>query len=229
MAEQGSSGSGGAASVPGGREVGSNGVTTVQATPVGPQPGYAARRLGLRQAPQVFQRLRHGPADLTRRHPIGDQAEESARRLIGQPEADLCSAVGTVPQAEPAALRDASDADPGRSRASSNSTTSTTPPIGTEPIFKCTVYRGPSRRPLGRGVPSLEVRHELRIASRVADPSTPCRGRRLSRHAVAVSSGSSLLPRWLFARGLIAAPATRQPITGKRRSAASRSTRPAGW
>ena len=39
MAEQGSSGSGGAASVPGGREVGSNGVTTVQATPVGPQPG----------------------------------------------------------------------------------------------------------------------------------------------------------------------------------------------
>ena len=37
MAEQGSSGSSGAVS--GGRQVGSNGVTTVQATPVGPQPG----------------------------------------------------------------------------------------------------------------------------------------------------------------------------------------------
>lgn len=36
MADQGSSGSSG---VPGGRQVGSNGVTTVQATPVGPQPG----------------------------------------------------------------------------------------------------------------------------------------------------------------------------------------------
>ncbi len=37
MAQQGSTGSPGA--VPGGRSVGSNGVTTVQATPVGPQPG----------------------------------------------------------------------------------------------------------------------------------------------------------------------------------------------
>ncbi len=37
MAEQGSSGSSGGAA--GGRQVGSNGVTTVQATPVGPQPG----------------------------------------------------------------------------------------------------------------------------------------------------------------------------------------------
>lgn len=37
MADQGSSGSSGG--VPGGRQVGSNGVTTVQATPVGPQPG----------------------------------------------------------------------------------------------------------------------------------------------------------------------------------------------
>jgi hypothetical protein len=35
MAEDGSTSSG----VPGGRQVGSNGVTTVQATPVGPQPG----------------------------------------------------------------------------------------------------------------------------------------------------------------------------------------------
>lgn len=39
MAEQGSTGSSGG--VPGGRQVGSNGVTTVQATPVGPQPGMA--------------------------------------------------------------------------------------------------------------------------------------------------------------------------------------------
>ncbi len=37
MAENGSSGS--AAAVPGGKQVGANGVTTVQATPVGPQPG----------------------------------------------------------------------------------------------------------------------------------------------------------------------------------------------
>ncbi len=37
MAQQGSSG--GSSGVPGGRQVGSNGVTTVQATPVGPQPG----------------------------------------------------------------------------------------------------------------------------------------------------------------------------------------------
>lgn len=37
MAEQGTSGSSGGVS--GGRQVGSNGVTTVQATPVGPQPG----------------------------------------------------------------------------------------------------------------------------------------------------------------------------------------------
>jgi hypothetical protein len=37
MADEGSSGSSGG--VPGGRQVGSNGVTTVQATPVGPQPG----------------------------------------------------------------------------------------------------------------------------------------------------------------------------------------------
>ena len=38
MAEQGSSAPAG---VPGGRQVGSNGVTTVQATPVGPQPGMS--------------------------------------------------------------------------------------------------------------------------------------------------------------------------------------------
>jgi hypothetical protein len=40
MADQGSSGSSGGASG-GGRQVGSNGVTTVQATPVGPQPGMS--------------------------------------------------------------------------------------------------------------------------------------------------------------------------------------------
>ena len=38
MAEQGSSAPDG---VPGGRQVGANGVTTVQATPVGPQPGMS--------------------------------------------------------------------------------------------------------------------------------------------------------------------------------------------
>jgi hypothetical protein len=41
MAAQGSDSAGGPASVPGGRQVGSNGVTTVQATPVGPQPGMS--------------------------------------------------------------------------------------------------------------------------------------------------------------------------------------------
>ena len=40
MADEGSS-SDGPAGVPGGRQVGSNGVTTVQATPVGPQPGMS--------------------------------------------------------------------------------------------------------------------------------------------------------------------------------------------
>lgn len=40
MADQGSTGSPGGTSG-GGRQVGSNGVTTVQATPVGPQPGMA--------------------------------------------------------------------------------------------------------------------------------------------------------------------------------------------
>ncbi len=41
----------------------------------------ATCRLGLGQASQVLQRLRHGPADLTRRHPVGDQAEHATRRL----------------------------------------------------------------------------------------------------------------------------------------------------
>jgi hypothetical protein len=39
MAQNGSSGSTQGGAVPGGKQVGSNGVTTVQATPVGPQPG----------------------------------------------------------------------------------------------------------------------------------------------------------------------------------------------
>ena len=47
-----------------------------------------ARRLALRQLPQVLQRLRHGPRDLTRRHPIGDHAEQATRaphRPSGRP------------------------------------------------------------------------------------------------------------------------------------------------
>ena len=52
--------------------------------------------------------------DLAGRDAVGDQAEQAARRLIGQPECHLGSAVPGVAQPEAAALGHAGDADPGQ-------------------------------------------------------------------------------------------------------------------
>jgi hypothetical protein len=94
MAEQGSAVTGGASGAP------NDG--TLRHTPNPDRRCSGARGaapgLGLLdQAPQILQRLRHGAADLTRRYPVGYQAEYSARGFVRHPEAHLGPAVGAVP------------------------------------------------------------------------------------------------------------------------------------
>ena len=99
---------------------------------------------GSGQPPSLGDRLEalegvgRGTTHLPHRDAVGDVAPNPARRLIRQPERHLRLAIPRVAQPDPATQVIPVMPTQARSRRSSNSTTSISPPTGTEPIFQCT-------------------------------------------------------------------------------------------